>query len=234
MLQQRITAANIPELLYRLESAPYIDDRDLLTYVSYKDPFRSFRRHELVPVAKIISAHHIENWGKVQDHRRTDEYVAKMANALLTGKLNLHALPPVLKEHGGAYAVTSDGITRCALAKLLGMEFIPADVDHILSPFNCHAGTPDRYKTLLDRWQQGLWQGTMTTYHTRSRIPFFRRFIRAIGDVSEHEGVWVFAKNAEQVKQIYHAVGASGKPADTATEAVTEINARNTLPPPLD
>ena len=173
MLQQRITAESIPELLYRLESAPYIDDRDLLTYVSYKDPFRSFRRHELVPVAKIISAHHIENWGKVKDHRRTDEYVAAMANAMLTGTLDLHALPPILKEHGGAYAVTSDGITRCALAKLLGMEFIPADVDHILSPFNCHAGTPDKYKTLLDRWQQGLWQGTMTTYHTRSRILFF-------------------------------------------------------------
>ena len=74
----------------------------------------------------------------------------------------------------------------------------------------------------------------MTTYHARSRIPFFRRFIRAVGDVSHYEGVWVFAKNVEQVKQIYHAVDASGKPADTATEAVTEISARNTLPPPLD
>ena len=234
MLQQRITAESIPKLLYRLESAPYIDDRDLLTYVSYKDPFRSFRRHELIPVVKIISAHHIENWGKVKDYRRTDAYVAAMANAMATGKLDLHALPPVLKEHGGAYAVTSDGITRCALAKLLGMEFIPADVDHIISPFNCEAGTPDGYKILFKRWQQGLWRGTMITYHTRSRIPFFRRFIRAIGDVLEYEEVWAFAKNVQQVKQIYQAVGASGKPADTAAEAATEISARNTLPPSLD
>jgi hypothetical protein len=229
MLQQRITAESIPKLLYRLESAPYIDDRDLNTYVSHIDPFRSFRTHELVPAAKIISAHNIENWGKVKDYRRTDEYVAAMANAIVTGKLDLHALPPVLKEHGGAYAVTSDGITRCALAKLLGMEFIPADVDHIISPFNCEAGTPDKYKILRNRRQQGLWQGTMTTYHTRSRIPFFRRFIRAIGDVLEYEGVWVFAKNVEQVKQIYHTVGASGKPADTATEVITDEWAYETL-----
>jgi hypothetical protein len=224
MIQQRITSRTIPRLLYQLENAPFINDRDLLFYVSHKRPSRYFRRHVRVPVEKIISAPHVENWGRVKDHRRTDEYIAKMAHAMATGRLDLDALPPVLQEHGGAYYVTSDGITRCALAKLLGMEYIPADVTYIQSPLNCAGGSPDEYKTLLDRRQQGLWRGTMTTYHTRSRIPFFRRFISAVGDVTSYEGVWVFAKHVQQAKEVYRKVGASGKPIFSETEPVPDMN----------
>jgi hypothetical protein len=225
MLKQQISSSTLPRLLYQLENAPFINDRDLLFYVSHKRPSRYFRRHVRVPVAKIISAPYVENWGRVKDHRRTDEYIAEMAHAMVTGELDLNALPPVLQEHGGAYYVTSDGITRCALAKLLGMEYIPADVTYIQSPLNCAGGSSDEYKTLLARRQQGLWRGTMTTYHTRSRIPFFRRFISAVGDVTGYEGVWVFAKNVAEANQIYQAVGASGKPVYPATEPATHMSA---------
>ena len=217
------TSSAIPRLLYELKSAPFVNDRDLLFYVSHKRPSRYFRRHTLVPVARIISAPHIQNWGKVKDHRRTDEYIAKMARAMVTGTLDLHALPPVLKEHGGAYFVTSDGITRCAVAKLLGMERIPADVTYIPSPFTFETRSPDEYITFLKRRQDGFWQGILTTYHTPSPIPFLRRFIGARGEVADYEGVWVFAKHIAQTKEAYRKAGASGKPAFTASKPVSDM-----------
>lgn len=204
---QPITVENIVVHLQRLQSAPFIAQRDLLAYASYETPASTYQRRETVPVAKIISAPHVANWADVKDHRRTNAYLVAMIHAIQAGRLDLEKQPPILQEYGGTYFVTGDGITRCAVAKLLGMEVIPAEVTHIKPPLLCYAHTRAGYKTLLQRRKAGLWQGSLTVY----RSSILRRFLRATGAITDYEGVWVFAKSMEQVKKIYHTVGAEGK-----------------------
>jgi hypothetical protein len=204
-----ITVENIEEYLRTLESAPFIASRDLLCYLDYAKPLSITRQREYVPVAKIISAPIIENWGAVKDHRRTNAYLVAMVDALHTGRLNLESEPPQLQEYGGAYLVTSDGITRCAVAKLLGVQRIPAEVEHVHASLACRASTKDGYNILLARQAAGLWQGNLTVYYSSKSL--FRRFLRATGEVTDYEGVWVFAKSMEKAKKIYQTVGAIGK-----------------------
>ena len=202
-----LTVENIEEYLRLLASAPFIASRDLLCYSGYAKPLSITRQLEYVPVAKIISAPVIEHWGAVKDQKRTNAYLVAMIDALHAGRLNLEREPPELQEYGGAYVVTADGITRCAVAKLLGMQRIPAEVEHVHASLACRASTKDGYNTLLQRHREGLWQGSLTLYTSI----MLRRFLRAAGEVTDYEGVWVFAKSMEKAKKMYQTVGAIGK-----------------------
>jgi hypothetical protein len=198
---------NIEEYLRRLASAPFIASRDLLCYSDYAKPLAMTRQMEYVPVAKIISAPVIENWGAVKDQRRTNAYLVAMIDALHAGRLNLESKPPQLQEYGGAYLVTTDGITRCAVAKLLDMQRIPAEVERVHASLTCRASTKDGYNILLQRLRVGLWKGSLTL----NTSTILRRFLRATGEVTDYKGVWVFAKSMEKAKKIYQTVGAIGK-----------------------
>lgn len=66
-----------------LETAPFIQPSELMTYAGFSGTAGMYRARETVPVAKIIAAPAIAHWGDIKDHRRTNEYIVKMLQAAL-------------------------------------------------------------------------------------------------------------------------------------------------------
>lgn len=206
-IQNEITLENVEERLRSLESEPYIDRSEIVTYTQFSKKHTYTQSFEKVPVSKIISAHALKNWGDIRDYKRPNEYIIEMIKAIKSGNLDLEKNPPILNEFGGAYAVSSDGITRCGVAKLMGLKIIPAQVTYHPNFDTFFTRKKDDYEILLERKETGLWQGNINVYRSK----YLHRFQYALGQITDYEGIWVFARDMLKVKNIYKLVGAKGK-----------------------
>jgi hypothetical protein len=196
--------AEVSAALQKNKALPFIDADNLMAFM---DQVQQPPRIARVEVHRIISAQLIDNWGDIE---LNPNRIEQILNAVQSGKLDLDKIePPSLFELGGAYAINADGRHRVAVAKILGLKDVRAEV-YPSKPEKVMAFSEDDYEIIKSRLEQGLWIGAIEPSANDSSRAWGNFY--ASGPITDYEGMWVFSRNMERAREVYQTVGASGKP----------------------
>lgn len=180
-----VTTQEIRDGLERIRNLPCIESAELHRCIYTVNA--SDRSLEVVEVDKIVGAPFLSNWADID---KAPEYMARMATAMRNGKLDLRHELVYLEKVGGVYLVSIDGRTRTAVAKIEGLDKIPAIVDELkfdsISVFD-----QEDYEILLARREAGLWQGALNEQEVKDDD--WWRFY-ATGEITNYEGYGSFAE----------------------------------------
>lgn len=189
--------------LKSLESLPFVLTDHLLAHVDIRTVGQ---RTVPVEVGKIIGSHGMQNWGDVQ---RPLSLVADYIRRYESGEFTYERRPPSLFEYGGAYMINADGRTGVVIAKLRQIETITAAVTQVVAE-KVVVFKKEDFEEMLRRKEAGLWDGDLLESRPEGLsgwgISFYAR-----GAIRDHQGVWVFSKEMDSVKEAYSRIGASGK-----------------------
>ncbi len=172
--------AEMPRHLERIRVLPCVETTDLMHAAFYTGG----QHQEIdVPVERIVAAQNIPSWDKID--RFGSKYLAEMIKAIHNDTLDLKKQRPELLEWGGAFAVLSDGNTRCGVAKMMGLPSIPAQVVVGVQLEGLSVFSEDDYRVLLERRERGLWTGSLDIKPGGGGFSNFY----AAGKVQEYEGL---------------------------------------------
>lgn len=194
------THLSLEDELKHISKLPFIETTDLMHVAIYKG---GKEENTQVPVDKIIGGLNIESWDKIARYRNI--YISRMIEAIKSGELDLKKDPPSLIDWGGAYLVIEDGNTRCGVSKMMNLESIPAKVVTGITLDQLAVFSLNDYQVLLSKREQGMWSGSLEI------VDYGSSSFYAKGKVEFYEGLWIFSKEPEKVKEIYQQIGASGK-----------------------
>ncbi|MFA6250846.1 MAG: ParB N-terminal domain-containing protein [Candidatus Shapirobacteria bacterium] len=158
-----------------------------------------------IPSDLIVGGQSLTSWADVDHFIQSDPArFQDIYDSIRANGFDPHQ-PVNLFEWGGLYFVHS-GQRRTMIAKTLGIDQIPARVIHVQPTI---VNLPDSlwYQKMVDRQQQGLWDGTLSL-----KLGQEGEYQDGQAQVNQSEGVWVFANHMEEVKDIYQRLGASGQP----------------------
>jgi len=169
-----------------------------------EDPW-SIQAVEKVPVRQIVASSVLGNWGDVQGLNR--EKLERIVGGLRSGELSPEKEPVTLFEYGGIYGIY-DGQKRMMAAKLLGVESWPARVQRIMpTTLEFSKYTAVYHDIMGGRMKDGLWEGRLEEI----KLDDEGNLVSSRWLVERYDGLWAFAKNMEQARDVYERLDASGQ-----------------------
>lgn len=225
-MQEKLININFEakEIRNTLEQKACYPCSSLLKRISY-----SLGRPTFTPVEveKIIGTMIDHDW---HSFCGSDEYLEQYVHRVQSGKFDYEKDPPDLFEIDGIYFVSTNGRTRVAVAKFLGLPFINSRVERVI-PNEVFVYSAEEYSEMEERRKVGQWDGewvmnedcgqsgydapeevempgdqiTSEVFGKWEPVPQPVHYAHAL--IKEYEGVWVFTGEPDLVKSLYQKVG---------------------------
>lgn len=221
----RETHLRADEIRKKLEQEPYCHFDSVFRHVScsWGDDIQI-----PVEVKKIIGTMSGKDW---HSFCRSDEYFELYVDNVQFGKFDYEKDPADLVEANGAFFVSTNGRTRVAVAKFLGLPVISSRVTRVVPNF-LFVYSAEEYAKMEERRQTGLWGGEWVLNNNYESL--YQEYLKeveiakreyqpeAVGGlefvpqpvvyghsrIEYYEGPWAFADNPDLVKCLYRQIGA--------------------------